>query len=153
VTGGRGAQNGDGRPGEGQVWVVDAYLCSPSRLRSPAVLGRLFRRIVEGLDLHPVGQPRCVRFPSTGGLTLLWMLKESHLACHTFPEFGSACLDLFSCHPVRPWPWRDVLCRALGARRVRLRCLERRYSAAGARRRGKEGTSWSRRTARPARGR
>lgn len=34
------------------------------------------------------------------GYTALWLLGESHLAVHTFPEHGKAYLELSSC--VRP---------------------------------------------------
>lgn len=32
-----------------------------------------------------------------GGATFIAILKESHLAIHTWPEFGVALIDLFSC--------------------------------------------------------
>jgi S-adenosylmethionine decarboxylase len=31
------------------------------------------------------------------GLTVIWILKESHLAYHSWPEFGYVGLDLFVC--------------------------------------------------------
>jgi S-adenosylmethionine decarboxylase len=113
--------------GDGQVWVVDAYRCSASALRDAVRLRRLMARIVRSLGLHPVGRPKFFRFPGSGGVTALWMLKESHLACHTFPEFESACFDLFCCHPVARWSWEKGLASSISARRVRVRCFKRRY--------------------------
>jgi S-adenosylmethionine decarboxylase len=48
-------------------------------------------------------------------VTGVWLLSESHLAIHSFPEFRSACLNLFCCRerpslegtPARP-PRRDA---------------------------------------------
>jgi S-adenosylmethionine decarboxylase len=113
--------------GQGQVWVIDATRCSPEALRSVRRLSGLMRRAVRELGLCPVGRPRFFRFPGTGGVTALWMLKESHIACHTFPEHRSACFDLFCCHPVPRWNWKAGLERAIEARRVRVRCFKRRY--------------------------
>lgn len=85
----------EGLRGRGHVWVVDAHDCDPSALR------RLMAAIVGGLGLHPLGRPKLLRFPGTGGVAALWMLRDSHLAIHTFPERASACVDLFCCRPVR----------------------------------------------------
>ena len=32
------------------------------------------------------------------GLSLVLLLEESHLSIHTWPEFNSACIDIFSCN-------------------------------------------------------
>ncbi|MBI2901031.1 MAG: S-adenosylmethionine decarboxylase [Planctomycetes bacterium] len=109
----------------GIEWIVDATGCPPAHLRDRDRLERLFERIVEELDLHPVGRPAWHRFPDAGGLTGFWMLQESHLAVHTFPEFGSLCVNLFCCRPRRAWEWEARLAQWLGARRVSVRSFER----------------------------
>ena len=52
------------------------------------------------------------------GLTGLLLLAESHLACHTFPEHGSICLNLFCCKPRPDWDFAGELATRLGARAV-----------------------------------
>ena len=113
----------------GTEWIVDAFGCAPDRLRDRARLVALLDAVVASLGLTVIGAPHVHVFPGPGGVTALYVLSESHLACHTFPEFGSACLDLFTCHPVRPWPFKEGICRALSAREVRIRSLRRRYRA------------------------
>jgi S-adenosylmethionine decarboxylase len=109
----------------GTEWIVDAYGCDLSSLRSRSALGRLFARIVDELRLHPVGEPVWHTFPGQGGITGLLLLRESHLACHTFPERGFAAFDLYCCRPSQEWPWAERLADALGAAEVRVRSLPR----------------------------
>ena len=109
----------------GTEWIVDAYGCDPSSLRSHAALGRLFASIVDELGLCPVGEPVWHVFPGPGGITGVLLLRESHLACHTFPERGFAAFDLYCCRPSQEWPWAERLADALGAAEVRVRSVRR----------------------------
>jgi S-adenosylmethionine decarboxylase len=86
-------------PTAGELWTIDATQCDPDRLRDRAVLGALFDTIVSQLALHPVAPATWHTFPHPGGVTGALILGESHLTVHTFPEYGSACLDLFTCVP------------------------------------------------------
>lgn len=113
--------------GQGCEWVIEAMGCEPSRLRDPALLQAVFDDLIGGLTLHPVSAPQWHQFPGTGGLTGLCLLAESHLACHTFPEFGSLCLNVFCCRPRPEWTFDAYLREKLGAAAVRVRRLERPY--------------------------
>ena len=55
----------------------------------------------------------------------LWLLSESHLCCHTFPESGYAAFNLFCCCPRQEWDWAGQLGRELGASHVAVRALRR----------------------------
>ena len=46
------------------------------------------------LDLHT--------FASSGGITGVAILAESHISIHTWPEHGYAAIDLFMCGDARP---------------------------------------------------
>lgn len=119
-------------PGTGVEWIVEACACDPAALRDRPRLDRLFRDLVESLGLHGVGEPVWHRFPRPGGLTGAWILRESHLTCHTFPEHGGFCLNLFSCRP-RPAPdWRARLAFLGAEAQVRVRRLRRRYAPSSA---------------------
>jgi S-adenosylmethionine decarboxylase len=97
-----------------------------------AALSALFDAAVHELGLHPVGDAVWHRFPSPGGITGLWLLAESHLTVHTFPEFGSACVNLFCCTPREPWDWSLRLRELLGAEEVRVRSVSRAYAPSAA---------------------
>lgn len=79
------------------------------------------------LSLHPIGQPMWHQFPGAGGITGLCLLAESHFSCHTFPEFGSLCVNLFCCRPRPEWDFASYLGREFGATQVEVRRLERDY--------------------------
>jgi S-adenosylmethionine decarboxylase len=111
----------------GIEWVVDAHGCSAESLRCPELLRELFERIISGLRLRPVGETQWHQFPNAGGITGLCLLAESHLACHTFPEFGSLCLNLFCCVPREEWDFEDALTSAFGATSVTVRTVSRPY--------------------------
>jgi len=113
----------------GQEWVVEAHGCEAAALADLSKLQALFERMIGDLQLRTVGKPMWCRFPGAGGVTGLCLLAESHLACHTFPEYGTLCLNLFCCKPRPEWDFRAHLEREFGARRVRVRRLERPYES------------------------
>jgi S-adenosylmethionine decarboxylase len=114
----------------GTEWIVDAQGCSAHSLRSISAADQLFRRIIAGLDLRTIGETRWHQFPGTSGITGLCLLSESHLACHTFPEFGSLCLNLFCCVPRPRWDFESHLSELFHARSVLVREVSREYSSA-----------------------
>ena len=111
----------------GIEWVIDAHGCSPECLSSPATLQELFDRIITSMNLRPVGPTQWHQFPNTGGITGLCLLAESHLACHTFPEFGSLCLNLFCCVPREACDFESTLKGMFRASSVTIRMMTRSY--------------------------
>ncbi len=116
----------------GYEWVIEAYGCDSARLADLPTLQRLFSTLVDGMDLHPVQPALWHQFPApgkmpAGGITGMLLLSESHLTCHSFPEFGSLCLNLFCCRPRPEYDFKTALETALAAREVEVRKLERPY--------------------------
>ena len=115
----------------GIEWIVDAQGCSAHALRSMSTVEELFGRIIAELDLRTIGDTRWHQFPGTGGITGLCLLSESHLACHTFPEFGSICLNLFCCVPRARWDFESRLSELFMAQSIDVREVHREYSTLG----------------------
>jgi S-adenosylmethionine decarboxylase len=111
----------------GLEWIVEAHGCDPAALADANRLERLFEALIDALDLHPLGKSNWHKFPGTGGITVVTLLTESHLACHTFPEYGSLCLNIFCCRPRPGTDFEALLKLDFGATRVSVRQLERPY--------------------------
>jgi S-adenosylmethionine decarboxylase len=75
--------------------------------------------------LHVIGESRWHQFPPPGGITGIFLLTESHLTCHTYPETGVATFNLYCCRPRPAWPWVERLTAALAAQQVSIRALTR----------------------------
>jgi S-adenosylmethionine decarboxylase len=111
----------------GLEWIVEAHGCQVAALVNRHRLEELFQFIVEAMDLHPLGKTSWHHFPTTGGITGVSLLTESHLACHTFPEYGSICLNVFCCRPRPGADFDALLKKELGAASVSVRQVERPY--------------------------
>jgi S-adenosylmethionine decarboxylase len=123
----------------GIEWLVDAEGCPADRLRDVQVLRRVCEQLIATLDLHVVGAGTWHQFPPPGGVTGLFLLTESHLACHTYPEVGVATFNLYCCRARPRWPWRQRLRALLGATRVTVRSTARGGRRPRARMLGQEG--------------
>ncbi|HEX8686380.1 MAG TPA: S-adenosylmethionine decarboxylase [Pyrinomonadaceae bacterium] len=114
----------------GTEWLIEASGCDAEALRDVERLRGVFARAVEELGLRVVGEPLWHKFPGEGGATGLAMLTESHLACHTYPEFRFATFNLYCCRERGEWPWAERLGEMLGAASVRVRSVSREAPAA-----------------------
>ncbi len=111
----------------GVEWLLEAFGCPVAFLCSPQRLQDLFQSIISEMQLKPLGPPSWHRFPDTGGITGFWLLQESHLAIHTFPEFQSACLNVFCCSERQALDWEKKLSELLGAKEIQIREYSRIY--------------------------
>lgn len=60
------------------------------------------------------------------GVTAVVVIAESHLAVHTWPEYGYAAVDLFTCGTsVDTWKAFDLVNTAFGATRVDVKDMPR----------------------------
>lgn len=112
----------------GVEWIIDAYGCDPAALRDRTRLEALFARLIADLHLTPIAAPAWHTFPPPGGITGFVVLAESHLSCHTFPEFGSICVNVFCCRPRALVDAPQLMTEGLGASRTLVRCVERAFS-------------------------
>jgi S-adenosylmethionine decarboxylase len=114
----------------GTEWLIEASGCDAEALRDVARLRGVFARAIGELDLRVIGEQLWHKFPGEGGATGLAMLTESHLTCHTYPEFRVATFNLYCCRERAEWPWAERLREMLGATAVSVRSISRETQAA-----------------------
>lgn len=109
----------------GTEWLVDAHGCRAESLRDVGVVRALLETVLRKLELRVVGEGHWHAFPGEGGVTGIYLLTESHLSVHTYPEHGIATMNLYTCRARPELPWEDELSSALGAARVVVRTVTR----------------------------
>jgi len=108
----------------GTEWLIEAAGCNEAQLRDESLLRDVFERVIRELGLKSVGSV-WHKFPGEGGVTGLIALTESHLACHTYPEHGTATFNLYCCRTRPEWDWDLHLKAIFGAEKVSVTKIER----------------------------
>ncbi len=109
----------------GTEWLIEAFECDAEKLRDVSILRAVFSRLIDDLDLKIIGEPVWHKFAGAGGVTGLVALTESHLACHTYPEYKTATFNLYCCRRRAEWNWTENLSKTLGAQNVKIQKIER----------------------------
>jgi S-adenosylmethionine decarboxylase len=109
----------------GTEWLIDALGCHPKALADLEDVRRACELVIGSLELHVIGAPLWHQFPTPAGVTGMYLLSESHLTCHTFPEWKLATFNLYCCRPRVRFDWEGALTSLLGAAQVVVRCLPR----------------------------
>lgn len=100
--------------------VIEFEDCDARRSDDPARIGAALRRLCGEAALHVVRSAKHEFTPH--GLTVLFVLRESHLAYSSWPERRYAVLDLFLCAATPGLAKATArLARSLGAKRIRAR--------------------------------
>lgn len=109
----------------GTEWLIEAFDCEAESLRDAATMQNIFAAVIADLGLKIVGVPQWHKFGGEAGITGLTMLTESHLACHTYPEYRTATFNLYCCRARPEWNWTENLAKKLGAQKVKITKIER----------------------------
>jgi S-adenosylmethionine decarboxylase len=118
----------------GTEWLVDARGCRAEALRESTGVRALLEKILLRLELKIIGDGHWHTFGGEGGVTGLYLLTESHLSIHTYPEHGVATLNLYCCRPrerLEGFPWEAELAAAFGATATRIRVVSRGEESGG----------------------
>ena len=78
-------------------WEIETTVLSPQVVDENYV-DSLVATIISQLKLTVVSESQHL-FPKYGGLTKVYILSQSHLVVHTWPEFSSIHFDLMTCSP------------------------------------------------------
>ncbi len=105
--------------------IVDAWQASPALLNDSAWIKETLIQAVEagGATLIDL----CVHQFSPHGVTATATLAESHIAIHTWPEYGYFAADLFFCGAGDPHKAMKTIERNLEAKRIKKRVIKRGF--------------------------
>src|SRR5689334_6313259 len=108
----------------GTEWLIEATGCDKAALRDERLIRGILARVIKDLGLNSIGSV-WHKFDGEGGVTALVALTESHLACHTYPEHGTATFNLYCCRTRPEWEWESNLKTSLRAASVTVKRIER----------------------------
>ena len=105
--------------------VVDAWEAPSEFLNDPE---RIRRALVEAIAAGEATLiDMCVHQFSPHGVAATATLAESHIAIHTWPEYGYFAADLFFCGQGQPKVAIEVLKNALQAQKVTMQEIDRGF--------------------------
>jgi S-adenosylmethionine decarboxylase len=105
--------------------VVDAWEAPEDLLNDPEGIRRAIMDAIEAGEATLIDL--CVHQFSPHGVTATATLAESHIAIHTWPEYGYFAADLFFCGRGKPEEAMKFLQTALQAKQVRMREIPRGF--------------------------
>jgi len=108
----------------GTEWLIEAVGCNAEALGNEAKIRSLLDAVMRDLGLRAVGSV-WHKFDGEGGVTGMIALTESHLACHTYPEYGTATFNLYCCRSRPEWDWDSNLKKTLEASHIMVTKIDR----------------------------
>jgi S-adenosylmethionine decarboxylase len=110
----------------GRHILCEAYGCDPEVLNNRAKV----ESIMVEAALEAGAEVREVAFHqfSPQGVSGVVVISESHLSIHTWPEYGYAAIDVFTCgNTVDPWNACNYLTKLFGAKDVESTEIQRGF--------------------------
>lgn len=108
----------------GRQLTADLYACEPASLREPGTVEAAMLEAARACGATIVGSHFHAFNPH--GVSGVVIIAESHLAIHTWPEYGYAAIDAFTCgESLDPTLAIQRLAEAFGAEPPVLQWLER----------------------------
>jgi S-adenosylmethionine decarboxylase len=105
--------------------IVDAWQAPADLLNDP---GRIRQALMDAITAGEATLiDMCVHQFSPHGVTATATLAESHIAIHTWPEYGYFAADLFFCGRGKPEIALKVLQTALQAQQIKVKEFERGF--------------------------
>jgi S-adenosylmethionine decarboxylase proenzyme len=108
--------------------LVEYHGCDTAVLNDKSRLEVILKRAAEAAQATVVGVVFHNFTPQ--GVSGVVVVEESHLSIHTWPEYGYAAVDFYTCGECTPERAHESLCADLGATRAEIMVLERGLRAA-----------------------
>ncbi|MCD6368273.1 MAG: adenosylmethionine decarboxylase [Thermoproteales archaeon] len=110
--------------GLGRHLVVEMYDCDIKVLDSINLIRQALLEAARAANSTVLGDYFHKFYPQ--GVTGVVVVAESHLSIHTWPEYGFAAVDIFTCgEHTEPWRALEVLKKTLKPRRMMVMEMKR----------------------------
>ena len=109
--------------------IADLYGCDEMLLNDAALVQALAHEAVASLGAEIVEE--CVHAFEPIGVSYIAVITSSHFSIHTWPEYGYAAVDVFSCAEKIPEALTERLAAQLHAKTRTVRQLERDLKGGG----------------------
>jgi len=97
----------------GRHILVEYYNCDPEVLKDPELIEREMKQA--SLEAKATIVESVFHHFSPWGVSGAVIVEESHLTIHTWPEYGFASADFFTCGDIDPWKSFEYLEKILKA--------------------------------------
>lgn len=101
----------------GRQVLAEVFGCDPEKLNNLQIIEKIMVKaaLAAGADVREVAFHKF----SPQGISGVVVISESHLAIHTWPEYGYAALDVFTCgEKVDPWDACNFIVREFQAKNM-----------------------------------
>ena len=112
---------------KGKQFVIDAFECDANLLDQTDLLKELLTKAIVDLDMEILSTT--FHSVSPQGVTGVIMISTSHISIHTWPEYGYAALDLYTCEEKKLWPVLKELLVKMKATRAYVHEIKRGVEA------------------------
>ncbi len=107
----------------GQHWLIEGYHCDAKLLSDPVAMETILQRTAEIMGATIVTST--FHHFSPLGVSGVVVIQESHLTIHTWPEYGYAAVDIFTCGEIDMQAGVTHLQKALSARELKIVKMQR----------------------------
>ena len=106
------------------VSIKDAVEAVSSVLNNMAYLDKVCTEVIKEVGLTIISSQKHQFEPY--GVTMLYLLAESHLSIHTWPEYNCFSMDVHSCnHNIDVKKIKKILNQALDIKRIKVQTMNR----------------------------
>lgn len=107
----------------GRHLVIDCDHVPPSLLNDMETIRALINAVAASIGTLVLKEDYHAFSPA--GITGFAIVSASHIAVHTWPEYGYVGIDVFSCRNIYPETVIEVVSRVMGSHHCRYRLLDR----------------------------
>ncbi len=103
--------------------IVDLYGCDTALLNETEQVQKIAHAAIASIGAQIVEE--CMHQFEPVGVSYIAVITASHVSVHTWPEYGYAAIDVFSCQEGIPETLAETLGNAFHARQIRKKSVVR----------------------------